>query len=130
MYDIDPKNVTLEILEDIAIENNDEIIEQINTLESRGYAIAIDDFGVESSNMSKLVELNASFLKIDGSFIKDVHDNEKHLHIVEALVYIAQKLDMEIVAEFVHCKEVHDVVKKLGIQYSQGYYFGEPKKNI
>ena len=129
-HNINPKNVTLEILEDIAIENNEEIVEQINYLGSLGYVIAIDDFGVESSNMSKLADINADYIKIDGSFIKDITKNPTHLHIVEALVYIANKLGMQIVAEYVHSEEVYQEVKKLGIDYSQGYYFHEPAETI
>ena len=129
-HNIKPQNITLEILEDIAIENNDEMIEQINHLSSLGYVIAIDDFGVESSNISKLSDLDAEFIKIDGSFIKDMDTNEKHLNIVESLVFMAKKLDMKIVAEFVHNEEIYEIVKSLGIGYSQGYYFSPPKENI
>jgi diguanylate cyclase (GGDEF)-like protein len=129
-YNIKPQNLTLEILEDIAIEDNEEMIEQINFLSSLGYVIAIDDFGVESSNISKLSDLDADFIKIDGTFIKDMDTNEKHLHIVESLVYMAKKLEMKVVAEFVHSEEIYDIVKRLGIDYSQGYYFSPPKEHI
>ncbi|WP_297433060.1 EAL domain-containing protein [Sulfurimonas sp.] len=125
-HNIKPSNVTLEILEDVAIDDEDAIIQQINQLSDLGFVIAIDDFGVESSNMSKLTELCASFIKIDGSFIKDIDTNKKHFHIVESLVFIARKLDMKIIAEFVHNEEVFNVVKELGIDYAQGYYFAEP----
>ena len=127
MYHIDASNVSLEILEDIAIESDAEIVKQINLLAKEGYIIAIDDFGVESSNISKLADLNASYIKIDGSFIKDMDVNETHLKIVESLVYMAKKLDLEIVAEFVHNEAIYNIVKDLGIKYSQGYYFSEPK---
>jgi diguanylate cyclase (GGDEF)-like protein len=129
-YNIEPKRITLEILEDIAIENDPEMIQQINDLYHAGYVIAIDDFGVESSNISKLSDLKAEFIKIDGSFIKDMDTNKKHLDIVESLVYMAKKLDMKVIAEFVCNEEIHKIVKDLGIDYSQGYYFAEPKKDI
>ncbi len=129
-HNIKPQNVTLEILEDIAIENNDEMIQQINHLSSLGYVIAIDDFGVESSNISKLSDLDANFIKIDGSFIKDMDTNPKHLGIVESLVFMAKKLDMQIIAEYVHSEAIYNIVKDLGIDYSQGYYFSEPKEKI
>ncbi len=129
-HNIKPQNVTLEILEDIAIEDNDEMIEQINFLSSLGYVIAIDDFGVESSNVSKLSDLDVDYIKIDGTFIKDMDINEKHLHIVESLVYMAKKLDMKVIAEHVHNEEIYNIVKELGIHYSQGYYFSPPKDSI
>ena len=130
LHNINPKNVTLEILEDIVIENDADIVTQINNLASLGYIIAIDDFGVESSNMTKLATLNAKYIKIDGLFIKDINENSTHRHIVEALVFIAKKLDMEIIAEYVHNEEIFEIVKDLGIHYAQGYYLGEPKISI
>lgn len=129
-HNISPSQVTLEILEDVIIDQDEEIIEQINTLSEKGFVIAIDDFGVESSNMSKLTQLKASFIKIDGSFIKDLDTNQKHRHIVESLVFIGKKLDMKIVAEFVHNEAVFQAIKELGIDYAQGYYFSEPRSTI
>ena len=131
IHQINPKQVTLEILENIALgESAKEIIEQISALAAEGYVIAIDDFGVESSNISRLSDLNANFIKIDGSFIQDINTNEKHRKIVESLVFMARKLDVKIVAEYVCNKEVYEVVKELGIDYSQGYYFSQPKISI
>ena len=129
-HNIDPSHVTLEILEDVIIDHDEEIIEQINKLSAMGFVIAIDDFGVESSNMSKLTQLHASFIKIDGSFIKDVDTNKKHYHIVESLVFIGRKLNMKIIAEFVHNEAVFNVIKDLGIDYAQGYYFAEPVEEV
>ena len=128
-YKIDPKNVTLEILESIIIDNAN-IIKQINQLSACGYIIAIDDFGVESSNISRLTTLNAQYLKIDGSFIKDMNTNEDHHYIAESLVYMAHKLGMKIIAEYVHNEEIYEHAKLLGIDYVQGYYFSEPKETI
>ena len=129
-HNIDPKNVTLEILEDIVIENSPDLVSQINHLASLGYVIAIDDFGVESSNMSKLSSLSADFVKIDGSFIKDIYTNKTHLHIVESIVHVAKSLGIKIIAEYVHNEEVYKVMKELDVDYCQGYYFSEPKKTI
>lgn len=128
-YNIEPKNITLEILESVIIDN-DKIIKQINRLGSLGYIIAIDDFGIENSNISRLTTLNAQFLKIDGSFIKDMNTNEKHHYIAESLVYMAHKLGMKIIAEYVHNEEIYEHAKLLGIDYVQGYYFSEPKETI
>lgn len=131
IYNIKPEQVTLEILENIALEGNaQEIIEQITVLANAGYIIAIDDFGVESSNISRLSDLNANFIKIDGSFIKDIDVNKKHYKIVESLVYMAKKLDIKVIAEYVHSESVYNVVKELDIDYSQGFYFSEPKIGI
>lgn len=131
IHNIKPQQVTLEILENIALEGNEkEIIEQITVLAGEGYVIAIDDFGVESSNISRLSDLSANFIKIDGSFIKDIDTNEKHYKIVESLVYMAKKLDIKVIAEYVHNESVYNIVKELDIDYSQGFYFSEPKISV
>lgn len=131
IHNIKPEQVTLEILENIALEGNEkEIIKQISVLTEKGYIIAIDDFGVESSNISRLSDLNANFIKIDGSFIKDIDTNEKHYKIVESLVYMAKKLDIKVIAEYVHNESVYNIVKELNIDYCQGFYFSEPKISI
>ena len=92
--------------------------------------IAIDDFGIESSNMSRLADLNPDFLKIDGSFIKDVDTNEKHLYIIKSIIQIAKDLNIKTVAEYIHNEVIFDIVQKLGVDYVQGYYLGEPRPEI
>lgn len=130
IHNIIPSSITLEILEDVAIESDDIIIQSINDIAAAGFNISIDDFGVESSNISKLSNLNVNCIKIDGSFIKDIDTNIKHLKIVESMVFMANKLGLEVVAEYVHNEEVYKIVKNLGIKYCQGYYFSEPKISI
>ncbi|MEN8303098.1 MAG: EAL domain-containing protein [Campylobacterota bacterium] len=129
-HNIDPKNVTLEMLEDIVVEDDITVINQINQLSDLGFVIAIDDFGVENSNMSRITDLKIDFIKIDGSFIKDLDSNEKHFKIVESLVYMGEKLGVKIIAEFVHDENIYNIVKNLGIHYCQGYYFSEPKEFV
>ena len=74
--------------------------------------------------------MNVDYIKIDGSFIKDIHTNKNNLNICKTIVHLAQALGCEVIAEFVHSAEVLDVVQKIGIKYSQGYYISEPKQEI
>jgi EAL domain-containing protein (putative c-di-GMP-specific phosphodiesterase class I) len=74
--------------------------------------------------------MNVDYLKIDGSFIRDIHENPNSLNICKTIVHLAQSLNCRIIAEFVHSKEVYEVVKAIGIPYSQGYYFGMPVETI
>ena len=62
--------------------------------------------------------------------IKNIHKDENALALVKAIVEFSKKLNIKLIAEFVHNKEVFDVVKKLGIDEFQGYYFGEPKQHL
>ncbi|MEK6659784.1 MAG: bifunctional diguanylate cyclase/phosphodiesterase [Campylobacterota bacterium] len=127
---INPSRVVLEILEDIDSLSSPEVIAQLNSLRSFGFKIAIDDFGSQSSNLSRLLEFLPDYLKIDGSFIKNILTDNKSLIIVEAIVLLCKKSNIKIIAEFVHSAEVQAKVEELGIEYSQGFYFGEPKEDL
>lgn len=129
-YGILPSRVVLEILEDIDTLNTPEILEQLSSLRRHGFKIAIDDFGSQSSNFSRLLEFSPDYLKIDGSFIKNILEDKKSLIIVEAVILLCKKSNIKIIAEFVHSAEVQAKVKELGIEYSQGYYLGEPSAEL
>ncbi|PNV82762.1 MAG: hypothetical protein C0627_08290 [Sulfurimonas sp.] len=129
-YEINPSKVSLEMLEDINTLNTPEILEQLNMLRNQGFKISIDDFGSESSNFSRLLEFSPDYLKIDGSFIKNILIDKKSLIIVETIVLLCKKSNIKVIAEFVHNAEVQAKVEELGVDFSQGYYFGEPKADL
>ncbi|QOY51212.1 EAL domain-containing protein [Candidatus Sulfurimonas baltica] len=129
-HNINPSRVILEILEDITTLETPGILEQLNSLREEGFRIAIDDFGSLSSNFSRLLEFSPDYLKIDGSFIKNILTDNKSLIIVEAIVLLCQKSGIKTVAEFVHSKDVQAKVEELGIDYSQGYYFSKPQAEL
>ncbi|MDO9266161.1 MAG: EAL domain-containing protein [Sulfurimonas sp.] len=129
-YGISPSKVALEMLEDIDTLNTPEILEQLNSLRYQGFKISIDDFGSQSSNFSRLLEFSPDYIKIDGSFIKNILTDKKSLVIVEAIVLLCKKSNIKTIAEFVHNVEVQAKVEELGVDYSQGYYFGEPMENL
>ncbi|MDF1881201.1 EAL domain-containing protein [Sulfurimonas sp. MAG313] len=129
-YNVDPKQIGIEILEEKSIVNNVLIKERLEVLYEKGMSIIIDDFGAECSNFGQLISLPISVIKIDGMFIKDIVDNEKHRIIAEAIIGFATRLEIPTVAEFVHNKEVLDMVTSLGVTYSQGFYLGEPRPTL
>jgi EAL domain-containing protein (putative c-di-GMP-specific phosphodiesterase class I) len=93
----------------------------------KGCQIAIDDFGTGYSNFYYLTRLPVDYLKIDGSLIKNIDQDDNSRIIVKNIVTFARQMGMETIAEYVHSKEVFEEVKRLNIGYSQGYYFGEPR---
>ena len=129
-YNIHPSRVILEILEDIDTLNEPEILDQLGALRYNGFKIAIDDFGSQSSNFSRLIEFSPDYLKIDGVFIKDILTDKKSLVIVETIIHLCKRSDIKIIAEYVHSSEVQAKVESLGIEYSQGFFFSEPKSII
>ena len=127
LYGIDPKNVIFEVLEDLILSDTHQAsLHTLRVLKSLGYRLALDDFGSDRSNFNRLDNIGVSFLKIDGRFIQNIHQNARNQDIVETITSMAHKLDMRVIAEFVATKEEFDTVKKLGVDFSQGYFFQAP----
>jgi EAL domain-containing protein (putative c-di-GMP-specific phosphodiesterase class I) len=129
-YGIDPRRIYIEILENISSEGTKGCMQQIRDLREMGCNISIDDFGVDSSNFSRMMQMQAEVLKIDGHFIQHLLHDENAKIIVENIVAFSQKMGSKTVAEYVDSKEIFEVVKDLGIDYSQGYYIGKPSAHI
>jgi len=130
-YNIDPTRVTFEVLESVTTANeNHQIIDKLTSLKKKGFKIAVDDFGIESSNFSRLIEIDFDYIKIDGMFIKNLDINEKDIMIVKAIVNLANTLGIETVAEFVKNKKVLDIVRECGVTSAQGYCIGKPEENL
>ena len=127
-YNISPKRVILEILEGMSSTGKRDHIRQLNALKRAGYMLAIDDFGAEYSNFERVLDLDIDFLKIDARYIKDIDINNKSYEITRAIVYFAKNAKIPCIAEFVHSENVQKIIEELGIEYSQGYLFSEPKE--
>lgn len=127
MYHIDPRWVTFEILEDIIISDLNHIpLQNLHILKAMGYRLALDDFGSDRSNFNRFENIGVDVVKIDGQFIKNIHLNPRNQNIVETITAMAHKMNINVVAEFVSTQEELDVVKTLGVDYSQGYFFNAP----
>lgn len=125
-YKVDTSLLTLEILEYKSIGNDNDVKDTINKIHALGISFAIDDFGVQCSNFAQIKNIPVDTIKIDGSFIKEINRSKNSFTIAKTIVVFAKETGIKIVAEFVCNKEVYEVVKKLGIDYVQGYYFAEP----
>lgn len=129
-YKIDPSRLTFEILENITTHSSATVLNTLQNIKERGCKLAIDDFGVENSNFSRLLEIDLDIIKIDGLFIKNIHTSEKDKKVVQAMVGLAKTLGVKTVAEFVENKEILEVLKECRIDYAQGYYIGKPNKEL
>jgi len=118
--------VIFEILESDGITNYDDIKVFIEQVKPFGCRIAIDDFGTGYSNFSHLLSLNVDFIKIDGSLIRNLHEDHTAFLVTSGIVQFARSLNMRTVAEFVHNEQVQERVRELGIDFSQGEYFSMP----
>ncbi len=128
VYNINPNRVTFEILETISIEQvNCKIASQLDRLKKMGFKIAIDDFGVENSNFSRLLNLELDYIKLDGLFIRNLQNSQRKRSIVKAISNLAKTLEIKTIAEYVENQEIYEIVKECGIDYAQGYYIGKPE---
>ena len=124
------KNIVFEIIESEGIENFDQVLEFINDVKQYGAKISIDDFGTGYSNFEYLMKLKVDYIKIDGSMIKNIDSDKNSQMITNSIVSFARSMNIKTVAEFVHSKNVAEKVRELEVDFSQGYYFGEPTDSI
>lgn len=125
-YDIDPKNIQLEITENALIENEHIAKKIIEGFKDYGISIALDDFGTGFSSLNCINLYPIDTIKIDSSFVKDVLDNPKNKAIIKGIVLIASSLNLDVIAEGVETLEQFALMKKLGCNEIQGYHFYKP----
>ncbi len=126
---ITPSRLILEILENNSLNNIPNARDNIARLQSLGCKISLDDFGAECQNFANILNLQLDSIKIDGSFIKNLKDPLSY-KMVDSIVYFANNVGIDLVAEFVCDKEIFELVKSFDIKYSQGYYISEPKPTL
>lgn len=124
------KKIIFELLETEGIENYEKVSSFINEMKALGCRIAIDDFGSGYSNFEYLLQLNIDYIKIDGSLIKNLDTDTNAQIVVETIVNFARKLNIVVVAEYVHSEAVHAKVKELNIDRSQGFLLAQPQNQI
>jgi diguanylate cyclase (GGDEF)-like protein/PAS domain S-box-containing protein len=123
---IPPNKICFEITETIALSNFSNVNKWVQQLRTLGFRFALDDFGSGLTTFEYLKYLPVDYLKIDGSFIKNIHKNPIDYAMVSSINEIAHLMKMETVAEFVENEDVFNCLKKIGIDYAQGYWIGKP----
>jgi diguanylate cyclase (GGDEF)-like protein len=118
--------VVFEILEDESIKNYNLLISFVDQVKLLGCKVAIDDFGSGYSNFEHLLKMNIDYLKIDASLIKNIATNENSYKITKTIIEFAKNLNLKTIAEYVENEEIFNIVKDLGADYSQGYFFSAP----
>ncbi|BFU78691.1 EAL domain-containing protein [Arcobacter sp. 15-2] len=123
----DRKRLVFELLEDERVKDFKSVKIFIRKVKKMGVSIAIDDFGAGYSNFERLLEFEPDLLKIDGSLIKNILTDKYSQNVVETIVVFAKRQNIKTIAEYVENKEIFDFLNNLGVDYSQGYYFGKPE---
>lgn len=120
------ERIVFEILEDESIKNYNLLIKFVDEVKKLGCKVAIDDFGSGYSNFEHLLKMNVDYLKIDSSLIKNVAKDENSYKITKTIIEFAKNLNLKTIAEYVENVEIFSIIKELGADYSQGYYFSAP----
>ncbi len=122
--------VIFEITETTALKDIGRAQRTIHALKKIGCKIALDDFGVGYSSFNYVRQLDIDYVKIDGSFIRQIHQNDEDRVFVKAINDIAKGLNIKTIAEMVEDEDVEQHIKDLGIDYGQGYHFGRPQPEL
>ncbi len=118
--------VVFELLEDENVKEFEVIKQFIVDVKKYGVKIAIDDFGAGYSNYERLLDYQPDILKIDGCLIRDIETSSYSLSAVKSIVTFAKEQNIQTIAEFIENESIFNIVKDLGVNFSQGYYFGKP----
>ncbi len=118
--------MVIEITEGLLLEDRPEIAEKLLQFRNAGIQISLDDFGTGYSAMAYLKKFPIDFLKIDQSFVRDMATDPGDLAIVEAIIVMAHKLGLKVIAEGVETVEQRDLLLAAGCDYGQGYLFARP----
>jgi len=127
-YKEDAHRIVFELLEDETVEDFNIIKDFIHEVKNKGVQIAIDDFGAGYSNFERILEFEPDIVKIDGSLVKNIEHDTFSRNIVETIVLFAKKQNIETIAEYVENESIFNILNELGVDYSQGYYFGKPEE--
>ena len=123
-----PQRIGLEVLETEQIQDYGRLIEVCNHFRDLGVNIIVDDFGSGYSNIDEILKLEPQVIKLDGSLIRNIDKDKKQRKIAQQLVSLCHILNAKTVAEFVHNEQVCRIAEDMGVDYLQGYHFGEPKR--
>ncbi len=125
-FSLVPDDLMLEITESAYTEDAEQVISTARELRSMGFRIEMDDFGTGYSSLGMLSHLPIDVLKLDMSFVRSAFGESRDVRMIELIIDIADYLHVPVVAEGVETEEQYMVLKAMGCDYVQGYYFSKP----
>ncbi len=119
-------SIVAEITEGMLLDASEMVINQLNTLRNAGLEVAIDDFGTGYSSLSYLKKFDIDYLKIDRSFVTGLTPESEDMAICEAIIVMAHKLGIKVIAEGIETPQQRDLLINAGCDYAQGFLFSRP----
>ena len=123
---LSPSALELEITESVTMQDTELAQTILSKFASMGVCLSMDDFGTGYSSLSYLKQFPFHTLKIDRSFVKDLHSNSQDMAIVQAVITLGKGLNLNVVAEGVETTELQNILQNLGCEYIQGYLYSKP----
>jgi diguanylate cyclase (GGDEF)-like protein/PAS domain S-box-containing protein len=124
--DLPAENLEIEVTESMLMHDMETVIDQLNRIKATGSTITIDDFGSGYSSLSYLKSLPVDILKVDQEFVRDIPDDLNAMEITSAIIAVAHKLNLKVVAEGVETEDQRDFLNINECDYAQGYLFSRP----
>lgn len=125
-YDINPRNMKLEITESAFALNADQQAELVRKFRNYGFIVEIDDFGSGYSSLNNLKDIEVDVLKLDMKFFQKCYDQKRSQKIIESMVSLAYNLNMLVIAEGVETEEQVTMLRQMGCDIVQGFFFARP----
>lgn len=122
----DPRGLKLELTEGVVLHDVEDTIRKMEALRALGIGFSMDDFGTGYSSLSYLKRLPLDQLKIDQSFVREIHTNPDDAAIVQAIIGITKSLGLQVIAEGVETEDQRQFLEQNGCHTFQGYLFGRP----
>jgi diguanylate cyclase (GGDEF)-like protein/PAS domain S-box-containing protein len=120
------QSIAVEITEGLLLEPNAMVVDQLAELRDAGVQVSLDDFGTGYSALSYLKKFDIDSLKIDQSFVRNLHANSEDMALCEAIIVMAHKLNIKVIAEGVETEEQRALLAGVGCDFAQGYLFSRP----
>jgi EAL domain-containing protein (putative c-di-GMP-specific phosphodiesterase class I) len=124
--DLPGRAIIVEITEGLLLDTGTHVTDRLQEFRDGGIQVSLDDFGTGYSSLSYLNKFNIDFLKIDQSFVHNLAAGSSNMALCEAIIVMAHKLGMKVVAEGIETKQQRDLLTAAGCDYGQGYLFSKP----
>lgn len=125
-YEIAPSSIEIELTESLMMDNKDRLLKAMHDIKNAGFSISVDDFGSGFSSLSLLKDIPANVIKLDKEFLNTQNDTEKEHIIINSVIKMAKDLDMTTVAEGVEDEKQSELLKNMGCDIVQGFFYAKP----
>ena len=125
-YQIAPCQVEIELTESLMMDNKERLLKAMNDIKNAGFTISVDDFGSGFSSLSLLKDIPANVIKLDKEFLNTEGENKKEKVIINSVINMAKELDLTTVAEGVEDQSQSDLLKSMGCDIVQGFFYARP----